>query len=522
MGNEQRPNGPTIVSTDFFIKTNPGNETLKNRLAKKVLVYVPQSLALLLAMTACGAQISTTNPTETTITDPPAITELLLGQTATPEIATTPTVEINRNHPSPFADLYFGSYTENGQTKIVRAIDGNMFENQNPGCTIKTVAAAHESQLNTLYSLTNPEQPAGYMVYENYLNGIFDASADKSGETKGFYNGIEVKLIDNVWQMQKDGRTLFLNPVVPNVAGHYFSFPVICEKNGQLMMGLIDKDGAIVDNTLQSAFQSAEQIAKDYGYIGTGKAASVGIMKDGRLEVKDTNGNTLAYLQFLGKGETKIFPSLPEGVSTMTVYNYETGKDETLSPTFDEEMDTYVWKNQKGEIRRFLDKETGHIFAQTESARDNLIYQIDTEFGWEADLTQFAKKNKKYSPAALSYLYMLQNSYPDVITVFGENTKLTFKIVHGSYDDVVDKSKISSIKDREEPNLQMSFFWPIYNARYDGYLFATYLNYDHIKVNDAIRGYTQDMLNGCLTSNFSSSSLPIGVLDLPIPKKIIK
>ncbi|NPV41377.1 MAG: hypothetical protein HPY72_08565 [Anaerolineae bacterium] len=220
--------------------------------------------------------------------------------------------------------------------------------------------------------------------------------------------------------------------------------------------------------------------------------------------------------------ETQTLPSLPEGVSTLTVYNYETGKDEVLSPTFDEEMDTYVWKNSKDEVRRFLDIETGHIFAQTESVRDNLIYQIDTEFGWEADLTEFTKKNKGYSPAALSYLYMLQNDYSSTITVFGENTKLVFKIVHGSYDDIVDKSKISSIKDREEPNLQMSFFRPTYNAKYDSYFFTTYLNYDHIRVNDAIGGYTQDMLNGCLTNNFPSGDFPVGVLDLPISKKPIQ
>ena len=63
---------------------------------------------------------------------------------------------------------------------------------------------------------------------------------------------------------------------------------------------------------------------------------------------------------------TKTPPAKPENVHDLTVYNYITGNDEVLSPIFDKGMATWVWKNGNGEIRRFLDLETGHIFAQTE------------------------------------------------------------------------------------------------------------------------------------------------------------
>jgi hypothetical protein len=492
--------------------------TISLKKAAPLLVVLPA------ALTSCVSKVPTevqagsspisSNPDANSGQDP--------NPTETPPSETTPTGEADPNYPSRFSGFYFGSYMENGQTKIVGAVNGDKFEGQNPDCVVPTVGGAHESQINTLYSLAAPKEKAGYMVYENYLTGLFNATSDKSGRTQGSYNGAQVEFVDNVWQMQKDGQTLFLNPVVPNLAGHDFGYPVICEKSGQLMMALTDENGAIVDNTLQPAFETAAKIAKDYGYTGSGQVTSVSIMKDGRLEAKDASGNTLAYLRFLGKAETQILPSLPEGVSNLTVYNYETGKDEVLSPTFDESMDTYVWKNEKGEVRRFLDKETGRVFSQTESVKNQIIYQIDTGFGYEADLTGLFTPPDRYNSLGYQYLSMMWYKYPNSIKGLNENTKLVLKINHGKYDDVIDKTKISSVKDLGNEGTEMIFFWPVYDEKKNVLSLETFLRFDFFVGKDAIRVYTAYMLNYCPTSNVpfnSITDLPIGVLDPTIPKK---
>ncbi len=487
----------------------------------------PLLIALPAAFTSCTSKVPTevqagsspisSNPDANSGQDP--------NPTETPPSETTPTGEADPNYPSRFSGFYFGSYIENGQTKIVGAVNGDKFEGQNPDCVVPTVGGAHESQINTLYSLAAPKEKAGYMVYENYLTGLFNATSDKSGRTQGSYNGTQVEFVDNVWQMQKDGQTLFLNPVVPNLAGHYFGYPAVCEKNGQLMMALTDENGAIVDDTLQPAFRSSAEIAKDYGYTGSGQVTSVSIMKDGRLEAKDASGNTLAYLRFLGKAETQILPSLPEGVSDLTVYNYETGKDEVLSPTFDESMDTYVWKNEKGEVRRFLDKETGRVFSQTESVKNQIIYQIDTGFGWEADLTETdASYDDKYASAGTAYLRMVDETYPGVLTGFDENTKVIFKIGQDDFDNIAKRDGISQTGSINNNKVnRLAFFWPVHDKNHNSYTLKVEVekNKDFLTKNPhELVFYTQYMVNFCLTSGPPAAIQVGNVGGAPLKKPI--
>lgn len=183
-------------------------------------------------------------------------------------------------------------------------------------------------------------------------------------------------------------------------------------------------------------------------------------------------------------------------------------------------MATWVWKNEKGEVRRFLDLESGHIFSQTESVRDGLIYQIDTDFGWEADLTQLTEGNKNYSPAGYSYLYIMWDAYPNVINEFNENTKLIFKIVHGSYEDIPDKSKVSSSKDFGNSGTGIDFLWPVYDEKNNIQTLTMYLNNDYLGKETAIQIYTEYMLNYCTTTN-PYQSVAIGTLG-DISRKFIQ
>jgi hypothetical protein len=213
-------------------------------------------------------------------------------------------------------------------------------------------------------------------------------------------------------------------------------------------------------------------------------------------------------------------PALPEGVSNLTVYNYETKKDEILSPIFDESISTWVWKNVKGEVRRFLDPETNRVFAQTEAPYDQLIYQIDKDFGWEADLTNIDKISGG-TPVASGYLHNIFDYYPETVNQGNAQTKLIFKIVHGSYDDIIDKSKVSSIRSPGYPDTEMSFFWPVYDEKNNTYTLTTYLNFDYMKVKEAIQSYSIYMLNQCPIS-FFPDKYTIGTVIVSIPKKSIQ
>jgi len=526
----------TIISSKFYSRdsTGPPKPLDKKRSWVKAL---PPSFLLLLSTVACEAKIATSAPSSSSdVTEKPAVTVPLPADTAasdapteSPSGETTPTVEIDENLPSPFANLFFGSRLENGQKTIVSSVFGTDFENKNPGCVVPYVNGAHESQLNVLYNPNAPDMAAGFMVDNNYLMSYFNAADNKSGRTQGYFKGTSVELVDNVWQMQQDGQTLFFNPVIPNQAGHFFGYPVVCEQNGQLMTTLtVDEHGEIVDGaSIKPAFISATDIAKEYGYTSTGKPASIGLKSDGQMEVKDANGNPLAYLPFLGKAEAKIFPTLPEGVSDLTVYNYETGKDEVLLPVFDENVNTWVWKNGDREIRRFLDLKTGHIFSQTASVgqhnqprNQRIIYQVDTDFGWEADLSNIDKTPKDYTPTGLQYLVEIQENFSGIINVAGSRTTITFKIVHGSYDDIADKSKVSYSLNNGTIMAE-NFFWPVYDPKNNTYILKEYLASDYVLTKDPVRAYIQGLLNWCPTANPPERPVILPVVT-NVPKKSIQ
>jgi len=222
---------------------------------------------------------------------------------------------------------------------------------------------------------------------------------------------------------------------------------------------------------------------------------------------------------------TEIPPAMPKNVHDLTVYNYETQKDEVISPTFNKDMNTWVWKNGKGEVRRFIDLENGHIFAQTESVgqynqpeNQRIIYQVDTYFGWEADLTNIDKIPTGNTAVGSQYIAAIHEHFPGIINISNSQTSITFEIVHGSYDQITDKSKISS---RESytyggPIAKNTFFWPIYDPKNNTYILKIYMTADLIKDPEPIRYYTEDMLNLCPVSN--GLNFPIVTVNIKIPK----
>ena len=106
---------------------------------------------------------------------------------------------------------------------------------------------------------------------------------------------------------------------------------------------------------------------------------------------------------------------------------------------------------------------------------------------------------------------MIYNIYPDSINGLNENTKLILKIVRGSYNDITNKSQVSSIRDLDNPGTEMSFFWPVYDKKNNTQTLKTYLHFDFLlKSPTAINSYTGYILNYCPTNNPPEEKLPIG------------
>ena len=227
---------------------------------------------------------------------------------------------------------------------------------------------------------------------------------------------------------------------------------------------------------------------------------------------------------------TETPPAMPANVHDLTVYNYETKKDEVISPTFDRDINTWVWKNGKGEVRRFFDLETGHIFAQTASvgqynqpANQHIIYQVDTDFGWEADLTNIDKLPKGTS-IGLQYLWDIGDHYPNLLGLDNYDVKLILKIVHGGYDDIADKSRISQTSMKGDKRYEQPFLWPVHDKKNNTYVLTTYMVSEYTKNDhDEIIELTEFLLNYCPTSNFVPyNKTVIRAGGIGIPKKPIQ
>jgi hypothetical protein len=292
------------ISPDVLRHISDESYATKSKFGKVAIIGV-SVVGLGIAGTACNqipTEVLTSTPVNTLVPGESQKTPTS-DPVKTPE--TTPTTQINADFPSPFADYYFGTYAEAGQTKYTTAVDGSLFENNkdNKGldCTVPTVAGAHESQLDTLYTKANPQLPAAFLVDQNYLTKYFNAETIKTGTIGALADGTPVEYIDNVWVIhQTNGPDLVFNPLVISESGKPFGYPVICEKNNTLMRGITDNNGALVSgSTLEAAFQPAATVAKNAGYMGDlSKIVSVGINASGQMELtlKDGSRTRLNYI----------------------------------------------------------------------------------------------------------------------------------------------------------------------------------------------------------------------------------
>ena len=103
--------------------------------------------------------------------------------------------------------------------------------------------------------------------------------------------------------------------------------------------------------------------------------------------------------------------------------------------------------------------------------------------------------------------------------------RLILKIVHGRYDDIADKSRISLTSMKGDKRYEQPFLWPVYDQKNNTYVLATYMVSDYLakQTSDEIHLLTQYVLNYCPTSIFTPpKEAKIGVVADEIPKKPIQ
>jgi hypothetical protein len=102
--------------------------------------------------------------------------------------------------------------------------------------------------------------------------------------------------------------------------------------------------------------------------------------------IQNSSGNGYTEVQPVDPTTTSIptpeasaTPVLPEGVWSLPVVNSDHSGFENITPVFDGSFmgGTWVWRDQRGDIRRYLDPETKHLFARGQSDWDRVIIDID-------------------------------------------------------------------------------------------------------------------------------------------------
>jgi hypothetical protein len=209
---------------------------------------------------------------------------------------------------------------------------------------------------------------------------------------------------------------------------------------------------------------------------------------------------------------TATIQPLPADLAELKIDGIKTTTEYDLS------LETWVWRNKKGETRRLLDPLTNHIFARTSVAFDRLTYDIDLAFKWEVNLVNYANYGA-HAPFGSGYIQLLKLKYPQSLTQADENTGIVFRIIQGSLQDIPDPFQVSysaHIGSDEE----MSFLKPVFSPKTNEYIFTLYMQTDLETRPGAINIYTDWMLNFCLTPEYPQN--PSGSWGVAVYKHLIK
>jgi len=188
------------------------------------------------------------------------------------------------------------------------------------------------------------------------------------------------------------------------------------------------------------------------------------------------------------------------------------------NPEIDPNRNTWVWRNRQGEIRRLLDPHSQHILARTSAPLDFLIYEIDLELGWEANLTNILHYGA-HAPFGSSYLRLLSAKYPQLFPDLDKETSIVFRIMLG---DTIYSSNQNQISHAGEAlkGIQAIFLKPIFQVEANEYVFTMILPSVRPAQRISINTYTDWMLNYCINSTYPQN--PSGAWGIEIYKHPIR
>lgn len=289
------------------VPTTPNTEPHTSH--EKGLTY-PRALglaAIVVTLTACSSTTLATatqespqsgNPTLQAPT--PAVT---IESPAQIEATATPKIEISM--PAPIDGLYYGSYgvdSDNRQV-VTGAIDPVDFNNNNPNSPYKVPSYGNgEVQVNTLYSETNSQDAAATMLDQKWLDGYFNAQTDKTGIVTGTLpDGSTVTKQGLFWV---DSKGDVLNPLVRNIVGENFGWPMLVVKDNKLFTAVVDGNGQLVgDEQFHPAFQSPSAIAESVGFDKPKDVTSVVLSQTGILQMFDNQARLIGEIVYVGNAE---------------------------------------------------------------------------------------------------------------------------------------------------------------------------------------------------------------------------
>jgi hypothetical protein len=205
-------------------------------------------------------------------------------------------------------------------------------------------------------------------------------------------------------------------------------------------------------------------------------------------------------------------PSIPPEFNSLKIDGI------TTTAEFDAGLNTWIWKDKKGAIRRVLDPLTQHLLARTTVVDDRLTYDIDYAFRWEVNLVNYDNYSS-HAPFGSAYIKLLKSKYPAIFADADENTGIVFRIIQSSPNDLPAAAQINAVLDKG--NDQERFFLkPAYIAATDEYILTLFLKTDFLTRKGAINTYTDELLNYCVSNTYPDN--PSGSWGIEVYKHAIK
>lgn len=205
-------------------------------------------------------------------------------------------------------------------------------------------------------------------------------------------------------------------------------------------------------------------------------------------------------------------PSIPPEFATLKIDGIKTTAE------FDAGLNTWIWKDKKGTIRRVLDPLTQHLLARTTVVDDRLTYEIDYAFRWEVNLVNY-ENYSTHAPFGRAYIKLLKSKFPAIFSDADENTGIVFRIIQSSLNDLPATAQINSLLDKVNDHERL-FLKPVYSAATDEYILNLILQTDYRTHKGSINTYTDEMLNYCTNNSYPDN--PSGSWGIEVYKHTIK